>query len=83
MKSGFHHNRTLAMGNLATAMNNTQALQAAAIILGSEPTSQAIAYRAEQLQLLPLNADLLLRLGWRRMVCTRGYSNPCRYKETG
>nr|WP_322664771.1 hypothetical protein [Dendronalium sp. ChiSLP03b]MDZ8208305.1 hypothetical protein [Dendronalium sp. ChiSLP03b] len=34
-------------------MNNTQALQAAALILGSEPTPQAIAYRAEQLQLLP------------------------------
>lgn len=43
----------LALGNLASAMNNTQALEAAAIILGSEPTPQAIAYRAEQLQLLP------------------------------
>ncbi|MBD2505238.1 hypothetical protein [Anabaena azotica] len=43
----------IALGNLATAMNNTQALQAAALILGSEPTPQAIAYRAEQLQLLP------------------------------
>ncbi|MBD2458181.1 hypothetical protein H6G80_29460 [Nostoc sp. FACHB-87] len=43
----------IALGNLATAMNNTQALQAAALILGSEPTPKAIAYRAEQLQLLP------------------------------
>ncbi|MBD2302582.1 MULTISPECIES: hypothetical protein [Nostocales] len=43
----------IALGNLASAMNNTQALQAAALILGSEPTPQAIAYRAEQLQLLP------------------------------
>jgi hypothetical protein len=43
----------MALKNLATAMNNTQALEAAAIILGSEPTPQAIAYRAEQLQMLP------------------------------
>ncbi|WP_067777310.1 hypothetical protein [Nostoc sp. NIES-3756] len=43
----------IALGNLASAMNNTQALQAAALILGSEPTPIAIAYRAEQLQLLP------------------------------
>ncbi|MCC5633306.1 hypothetical protein LC613_38170 [Nostoc sphaeroides CHAB 2801] len=43
----------MALKNLASAMNNTQALEAAAIILGSEPTPQAIAYRAEQLQLLP------------------------------
>ncbi|MBD2504601.1 hypothetical protein [Anabaena azotica] len=43
----------IALGNLATAMNNTQALQAAAVLLGSEPTPSAIAYRAEQLQLLP------------------------------
>ncbi|MBD2491703.1 hypothetical protein [Aulosira sp. FACHB-615] len=43
----------IALGNLATAMNNTQALEAAALILGSEPTPSAIAYRAEQLQLLP------------------------------
>lgn len=43
----------IALGNLATAMNNTQALQAAALILGSEPTPIAIAYRAEQLQMLP------------------------------
>ncbi|WP_193200781.1 hypothetical protein, partial [Nostoc sp. MG11] len=43
----------MALGNLASAMNNTQALQAAAIILGSEPTQSAIAYRAEQLEMLP------------------------------
>ena len=43
----------MALKNLASAMNNTQALEAAAIILGSEPTPTAIAYRAEQLQLLP------------------------------
>ncbi|WP_414543896.1 hypothetical protein [Nostoc sp. CCY0012] len=43
----------MALRNLASAMNNTQALEAAAIILGSEPTPQAIAFRAEQLQLLP------------------------------
>ncbi|MFN6569183.1 hypothetical protein [Dendronalium sp. ChiSLP03b] len=43
----------IALGNLASAMNNTKALEAAALILGSEPTPQAIAYRAEQLQLLP------------------------------
>ncbi|BBD62935.1 hypothetical protein NIES2109_57850 (plasmid) [Nostoc sp. HK-01] len=43
----------IALGNLASAMNNIQALQAAALILGSEPTPQAITYRAEQLQLLP------------------------------
>ncbi|MBD2302571.1 MULTISPECIES: hypothetical protein [Nostocales] len=43
----------IALGNLASAMNNTQALQAAAVLLGSEPTPSAIAYRAEQLQLLP------------------------------
>ncbi|MCC5670849.1 hypothetical protein LC653_45645 [Nostoc sp. CHAB 5784] len=43
----------MALKNLASAMNNTQALEAAAIILGSEPTPSAIAYRAEQLQMLP------------------------------
>ncbi len=52
----------MALKNLATAMNNTQALEAAAIILGSEPTQsaiarsavpKAIAYRAEQLEMLP------------------------------
>ncbi|QHG20308.1 hypothetical protein [Nostoc sp. ATCC 53789] len=43
----------MALKNLASAMNNTQALEAAALILGSEPTPQAIAYRAEQLEMLP------------------------------
>jgi hypothetical protein len=43
----------IALGNLASAINNTQALQAAAIILGSEPTIDAIATRTKQLQLLP------------------------------
>jgi hypothetical protein len=43
----------MALKNLASAMNNTQALEAAAIILGSEPTQGAIAYRAEQLEMLP------------------------------
>lgn len=43
----------MALKNLANAMNNTQALEAAAIILGSEPTQSAIAYRAEQLEMLP------------------------------
>ncbi|MEH2355962.1 hypothetical protein [Nostoc sp.] len=43
----------MALKNLASAMNNTQALEAASIILGSEPTPQAIAYRAEQLSMLP------------------------------
>ena len=43
----------MALKNLASAMNNTQALEAAAIILGSEPTLIAIAYRAEQLSMLP------------------------------
>ncbi|MBD6620528.1 hypothetical protein FNW02_33320 [Komarekiella sp. 'clone 1'] len=43
----------MALKNLASAMNNTQALEAAALILGSEPTQSAIAYRAEQLQMLP------------------------------
>jgi DNA repair exonuclease SbcCD ATPase subunit len=43
----------IALKNLARAMNNTQALEAAAIILGSEPTPSAIAYRAEQLEMLP------------------------------
>ncbi|MBH8573043.1 hypothetical protein I8752_08450 [Nostocaceae cyanobacterium CENA369] len=43
----------IALSNLASAMNNTQALQAAALILGSEPNQSAIAKRAEQLQLLP------------------------------
>ncbi|WP_228038802.1 hypothetical protein, partial [Nostoc sp. LEGE 12450] len=43
----------MALKNLASAMNNTQALEAAAIILGSEPTPSAITYRAEQLEMLP------------------------------
>ncbi|MBD2536111.1 hypothetical protein H6G97_45075 [Nostoc flagelliforme FACHB-838] len=43
----------MALKNLATAMNNTQAFEAAAIILGSEPIPSAIAYRAEQLSMLP------------------------------
>ncbi|MFN6455761.1 MAG: hypothetical protein RM022_026675 [Nostoc sp. EfeVER01] len=43
----------MALKNLASAMNNTQALEAAALILGSEPTPTAIAYRAEQLQMIP------------------------------
>ncbi|MEA5508072.1 hypothetical protein VB735_34325 [Halotia wernerae UHCC 0503] len=34
----------MALGNLASAMNNAQALEAAAIILGSDPTPQAIAH---------------------------------------
>ncbi|MEH1810710.1 hypothetical protein [Nostoc sp.] len=42
----------MALKNLANAMNNTQALEAAAIILGTEPTPTAIAYRAEQLEML-------------------------------
>ncbi len=43
----------MALKNLASAMNNTQALEAAAIILGSELTQSAIAYRTEQLQMIP------------------------------
>jgi hypothetical protein len=43
----------MALKNLASAMNNTQALEAAAIILGSDPTPSAIAKKAEQLQMLP------------------------------
>jgi hypothetical protein len=43
----------IALGNLASAMNNTQALQAAALILRSEPTPSALAYRMEQLQFVP------------------------------
>ncbi|MCC5633057.1 hypothetical protein LC613_36655 [Nostoc sphaeroides CHAB 2801] len=34
-------------------MNSTQALKAAALILGTSPTQEAIAIRTEQLQLLP------------------------------
>ncbi|WP_193200461.1 hypothetical protein [Nostoc sp. MG11] len=43
----------LVLKNLSEAMNNTQALEAAAIILGSSPTPSVIAIRTEQLQLLP------------------------------
>ncbi|WP_298910536.1 hypothetical protein [uncultured Nostoc sp.] len=43
----------MALKNLSVAMNNTQALVAAAIILGTSPTQSAIATRTEQLQLLP------------------------------
>ncbi|WP_375497133.1 hypothetical protein [uncultured Nostoc sp.] len=43
----------MALKNLASAMNNIQALEAAALILGSEPTPIAIAYRAKQLEMLP------------------------------
>ncbi|MBG1262659.1 hypothetical protein [Nostoc commune] len=43
----------MALKNLASAMNNTQALEAAALILGTSPTQSAIATRTEQLQLLP------------------------------
>ncbi len=43
----------MALKNLSIAMNNTQALEAAAIILGTSPTLSAIATRTEQLQLLP------------------------------
>lgn len=43
----------MALKNLSIAMNNTQALEAAAIILGTSPTHEAIATRTEQLQLLP------------------------------
>ena len=44
----------MALKNLSVAMNNTQALVAAAIILGTSPTPEAIATRTEQLQLLPV-----------------------------
>ncbi|MCC5664838.1 hypothetical protein LC653_13140 [Nostoc sp. CHAB 5784] len=44
----------MALKNLSVAMNNTQALEAAAIILGTSPTQEAIATRTEQLQLLPV-----------------------------
>ncbi|AUB35600.1 ATPase involved in DNA repair [Nostoc flagelliforme CCNUN1] len=43
----------MALKNLSIAMNNTQALEAAALILGTSPTQSAIAIRTEQLQLLP------------------------------
>ncbi|MDF5737794.1 hypothetical protein [Nostoc sp. S13] len=43
----------MALKNLSVAMNNTQALEAAALILGTSPTQSAVATRTEQLQLLP------------------------------
>ncbi|QFS51748.1 hypothetical protein [Nostoc sphaeroides] len=43
----------MALKNLSVVMNNTQALEAAALILGTSPTLSAIAIRTEQLQLLP------------------------------
>ncbi|MCC5632864.1 hypothetical protein LC613_35555 [Nostoc sphaeroides CHAB 2801] len=43
----------MALKNLSVAMNNTQALEAAALILGTSPTKEAIAIRTEQLQLVP------------------------------
>ncbi|AUB44401.1 ATPase involved in DNA repair (plasmid) [Nostoc flagelliforme CCNUN1] len=43
----------MALKNLSIAMNNTQALVAAALILGTSPTQSAITTRTEQLQLLP------------------------------
>jgi hypothetical protein len=43
----------MALKNLSVAMNNTQALEAAAIILGTSPTQSAVATKTEQLQLLP------------------------------
>ncbi|MBD2535697.1 hypothetical protein H6G97_42575 [Nostoc flagelliforme FACHB-838] len=43
-----------ALKNLSVAMNNTQALEAAAIILGTSPTQSAVATRTEQLQMLPV-----------------------------
>ena len=44
----------MALKNLSVAMNNNQALEAAALILGTSPTTEAIAIRTEQLQLLPV-----------------------------
>lgn len=44
----------MALKNLSVAMNNTQALEAAALILGTSPTQEAIATRTEQLQMLPV-----------------------------
>ncbi|WP_338421965.1 hypothetical protein [Nostoc flagelliforme] len=62
----------MALKNLASAMNNTQALEAAAIILGSEPTPSAIAYRAEQLEMLPQAVSDI-----RRVLSQRG----CTWQE--
>ncbi|MEH1793631.1 hypothetical protein [Nostoc sp.] len=44
----------MALKNLSVAMNNAQALEAAAIILGTSPTQSAVATRTEQLQMLPV-----------------------------
>ncbi|MBD2731605.1 hypothetical protein H6G96_36325 [Nostoc sp. FACHB-892] len=44
----------MALKNLSVAMNNTQALEAAAIILGTSPIQSAIETRMEQLQMLPV-----------------------------
>ncbi|RCJ15470.1 hypothetical protein A6V25_32550 [Nostoc sp. ATCC 53789] len=52
----------MALKNLSEAMNNTQALEAAALILGSEPTPDAIAYRAEQLEMLPQSVSDIWRV---------------------
>ncbi|MBG1260458.1 hypothetical protein [Nostoc commune] len=52
----------MALKNLASAMNNIQALEAAAIILGSEPTQYAIAYRGEQLEMLPVAISEIRRV---------------------
>ncbi|AUB42139.1 ATPase involved in DNA repair [Nostoc flagelliforme CCNUN1] len=52
----------MALKQIASAMNNTQALEAAAIILGSSPTPEAIAYRAEQLEMLPQSVSDIRRV---------------------
>ncbi|WP_309245651.1 hypothetical protein [Desmonostoc muscorum] len=52
----------LALGNLATAMNNAQALEAAAILMGSQPTPEALAHRAEQLQFVPVAISEIRRV---------------------
>ncbi|WP_338421883.1 hypothetical protein [Nostoc flagelliforme] len=64
----------MALKNLASAMNNTQALEAAAIILGSEPTPSVIAYRAEQLEILPQAVSDIRRVLqlWRSLIKLRG-----------
>ncbi|MBD6620158.1 hypothetical protein FNW02_31295 [Komarekiella sp. 'clone 1'] len=52
----------MALKQIASAMNNTKAMEAAAIILGSSPTKEAIALRAEQLQMLPQAVSDLRRV---------------------
>lgn len=42
----------IALGNLASAMNNSQALGAAALILDADPASQAIAYAALEAEIV-------------------------------